>query len=118
MTFQRKETGKSGESMACHFLAQKGMKILETNVRMTVGEIDILAQDADTIVIVEVKTRASGGYGIAEEKVDLAKQKKLRLLARELSKQYPDSQLRIDVVAINDFGGLPRINYIYSAVEG
>lgn len=117
MTFQRLELGKSGESMACHFLVEKGMKILGTNVRMKVGEIDILAEDGDAIVIVEVKTKNDYNYGTAEEKIDKHKVQKLKLLARELSIQYPDSNLRIDVVAINNFAIKPEINYIFNAIN-
>lgn len=118
MTFIRKNIGKSGESMACHFLETLGMEILDVNVRMITGEIDILAKDGATLVIVEVKTKTSDECGIAEEKVDRKKQKKLRLLARELSIEHSDKILRIDVIAINNFGNQPTINYIKNAVEG
>lgn len=117
MTRQRKDLGKSGELMACHFLIERGMKILGTNVRIRVGEIDILAEDRDTIVIVEVKTKNNLDCGLAEEKVDSHKQRKLKLLANELSIEYPDRVLRIDVVAINNFATKPEINYIFNAVS-
>lgn len=118
MSDSRKELGKNGESLACHFLIERGMKIVGTNVRMRVGEIDILAEDGDALVIVEVKTKMNNNYGIAEEKVDRAKQKKLKMLARELSGLHPDRVLRIDVVAINNFIDRPEINYIFNAVTG
>ncbi len=118
MTFKSKELGKDGESMACHFLLEKGMKIVGTNVRLRVGEIDILAEDGETLVIVEVKTKNDYNYGTAEEKIDKHKIHKLKLLARELSIEYPDRCLRIDVVAINNFAIKPEINYIFNAVTG
>lgn len=118
MTFARKRIGESGESLACHFLVQKGMKIVGTNVRMKLGEIDILAMDGNVLVGVEVKTKTSDDFGIAEEMVGTRKSQKLRQLMRELSVEYPDKQLRIDVVAINNFGQNPEINYIENAVEG
>lgn len=118
MSFEGLEIGKSGEQIACRFLKSQGMKILGTNVRMSVGEIDILASDKDTIVIVEVKTRTDKVLGNAEEKVDLKKQKKLRMIAKELSIQYPDSNLRIDVIALNNFNKSQDLSYIKNAVEG
>ena len=118
MTFARKRIGESGESLAGHFLESRGMKILARNVRMRVGEIDILAEDGKTLVIVEVKTKSNSQTSTAEDKVDKAKQRKLRQLANELAGEYPDRLLRIDVVAINNFNSVPEINYIYNAVEG
>ncbi len=113
-----KRTGQSGEQLACRFLRELGMEILDTNVRMKLGEIDILAKDRDCIVIVEVKTKNSFRFGRAEEMVDKKKKTKLLTLAKELSIKYCDHDIRIDVVAVNDFFLKCEIEYYKNAVCG
>lgn len=118
MTFDRKQLGSSGEDLATDFLESKGYKIIERNLRLRVGEIDILAQDSGTIVIVEVKTKRYIRQGHPEEQVDFFKQRKLRLLARSVTQLHPDRPIRIDVVAIDKTLYPARINHIVNAVEG
>jgi putative endonuclease len=116
MTFQRKQLGASGEDLAAEFLEKLGYKIINRNLRFKVGEIDILAQDNKTIVIVEVKTKRFVHQGLPEEQVDYFKKKKLRLLGRAISQQYLDQPIRIDVIAIDETDFEPKINHIINAV--
>lgn len=118
MTFTRKQLGASGEELAKEFLISKGYKILERNLRLRVGEIDILAQEGETIIIVEVKTKRYVRQGHPEEQVDYFKQRKLRLLARSVTQLYPDRPIRIDVVAIDKTSYSAKINHIVNAVIG
>ena len=53
------EIGKNGEDLAVEYLVNKGYKILERNWRSGHKEIDIIAMDGDTLVVVEVKCRSS-----------------------------------------------------------
>ena len=39
------ETGQSGEKLAVEFLKKQGFKIIETNFKCKVGEIDIVARE-------------------------------------------------------------------------
>jgi putative endonuclease len=114
MSFARKKLGASGEDAALEFLLKKHFILVARNVRLSCGEIDLLMQDGQTLVIVEVKTKSNKDFGLAEEEVDWHKQKKLLSLARVLSFKYPDQSVRIDVVAING----NDINHIVNAVEG
>lgn len=118
MTYQRKQLGASGEELAEEYLVEKGYKILQRNLRLKMGEIDILAQDSKTIVIVEVKTKRYINQGRPEEQVDYFKQRKLRLLGRAISQQYPNQPIRIDVIAIDETDFEPKINHIINAVTG
>lgn len=117
MTYHRQQLGASGENLAAIFLESIGYKVLERNKRFKFGEIDIIAQDGDVIVLVEVKTKTSLVQGRPEEEVDYFKKKKLRLLARGLEQIYPDQNIRIDVVAVDKTGDGPIINHIQNAVE-
>ncbi|OGD67097.1 hypothetical protein A3F08_00870 [Candidatus Berkelbacteria bacterium RIFCSPHIGHO2_12_FULL_36_9] len=118
MTLERKKLGSSGEDLATEYLEKKNYKIIFRNLRLKYGEADIIAQDGDYIVIVEVKTKRFFGQGRPEEQVDYFKQKKLRLLARGISQLYPDRNIRIDVIAVDETGLRPKINHIINAVEG
>ena len=109
-----KDTGNYGENLAAEYLEKLGYKILERNLKLFCGEIDILAQDRNTIVIVEVKTVRGSGWGSAHNLVRNKKQKKLRLLAAAVAKEYPGRDFRIDVVGIDE----REIEHIKNAVEG
>jgi len=99
----RRDLGELGESEAARRLMNEGYVILHRRWRCRSGELDIIAMHHETLVIVEVKTRTSGGnYGAAIEAVDMRKQKKVRQLA-EVFRQATgrgDVPIRFDVIAI------------------
>ena len=51
-------TGAEGEEAAAAHLRRLGWKILDRNWRSRHLELDIVAEERDTVVFVEVKTRA------------------------------------------------------------
>jgi len=73
--------GKSGEEAAVNLLKENGYKILMRNYRTRLGEIDIVASDQDTIAFVEVKTRQQDRFGLPQEAISLAKQRKISKVA-------------------------------------
>lgn len=79
--FDRIALGIKGEKMAQKYLKQHKYKILDTNYRCSIGEIDIVAKKGDYIVFVEVKARKSAKFGLPCEAVDERKQHKLQMLA-------------------------------------
>ena len=118
----RRRLGDRGEKLAQAFLRSKGYKIIETNYRRREGEIDIIAQTADCLAFIEVRTRRGGQFGAPEESITQAKQKRLEALALEYIQSHENlpPQWRIDVVAIelDDKGYISRIELIENAVEG
>jgi len=123
MTLFRKRLGQSGEDLACRFLKKQGYKILGRNLRYKFGEIDILAEDGEDIVLVEVKTKTSSDFGQPFEEVDYFKKKKLEQLCRFLTQKYPEKNIRVDVVSIEiglpagEAGERPKIEHLKNAVE-
>lgn len=111
-----REIGSLGEDWAVEYLTGKGYRILERNYKLFCGEIDILAKDKGTIVIVEVKTVRGRDFGLAQELVRFKKQNKLRLLGRAIEQKYPSSPVRIDVIGIQYEWEEPRIEHIQNAV--
>ena len=53
----RRQLGDHGEDLAAAALKQQGYKILERNYVTPLGEIDLIARQGKTLVVVEVKTR-------------------------------------------------------------
>ena len=92
--------GSLGENLAADFLIGKGYEILERNLDLNVGEIDLLCQKDDIIVIVEVKTLSMSSYLDPIHKIDRRKQVKLRLLARVIANRYDGCNIRCDAVTV------------------
>lgn len=106
MRMDRKELGRRGEEAAAAYLQRIGFEILDMNWRTKAGEVDIVARDGTTLVLVEVKTRRTISAGTAEEAVSPTKQKRLGKLAAAYLQQLerePDS-VRFDVVGIYVLG--------------
>lgn len=103
ITTARAALGAYGERVACRYLAGCGMTILERNWRCRTGEIDIVAIDGPTLVVVEVKTRRESTFGGAVEALTARKLARLRVLAAAWLQAHPGAHpplVRIDVVAI------------------
>jgi putative endonuclease len=99
----RQSTGKLGEDLATVELWHQGYAILARRYRTRYGEIDIVAQDGETIVFVEVKARRTDRCGTAAESVTPWKQRRIAAMALDYlawSGRH-DSPCRFDVVAID-----------------
>jgi putative endonuclease len=110
---KNKKTGNTGEDLAVGYLKDLKYTILGRNISYPFGEIDILAENKGTIVIVEVKTVLGSGWGSAHDLVRRKKQEKLRLLALQIMNEHPQQDVRIDVIAINQ----GEIEHVINAVE-
>jgi len=111
--------GANAEDLAVEFLERKGMNILSRNFHFgKVGEIDIVAQEAETLVFVEVKARRSDTFGTPEEAITPRKQAALRRAAEGylyVHKMH-DRECRFDVVAIELQHSPPSIRHIVNAL--
>ena len=111
--------GTRGENLACQFLKKNGYRILYRNFKgRTVGEIDVVCRDRDTLVFVEVKTRTREDFGRPLDAVNRDKRHRisrgglawLRLL------DDPDILFRFDVVeVIIAEGAEPRLEILRNA---
>jgi len=102
MASKNKDLGTSGEDIAVRYLESIGYQILARNYRVRFGEIDIIAEHAEDLVFIEVKTRSDFLFGSPLESVTVPKQKQLAKVALEyISKhQYHDRPARFDVVGV------------------
>jgi putative endonuclease len=103
VTVDRQTLGKTGEDLAAAELERRGYAILARRYRTRHGEIDIVAQDVDTLVFVEVKVRVTGECGSAAEAVTRDKQRRLGSMAADYLARHDlsDVACRFDVVAID-----------------
>ena len=99
---EHNELGKLGEEMAVEFLQKEGYTILQTNYTFQKAEIDILAQKAGLLAVVEVKTRSSLDFGLPQ---DFVKPKKIQLLVKAVdafvTQNDLDLEVRFDIIAIH-----------------
>jgi putative endonuclease len=116
--------GRYGEALAVRYLREQGMEVLERNWRCAHGEVDVVARDGRCLVIVEVKTRRSSGFGEPVEAVTFAKAVRLRRLAAAYLAQAAGApvegapvegareraaEVRVDVVGILCRPGRPAV---------
>lgn len=102
MSLETRTFGKRGESEAVHFLRRQGYRIVDRNIRLGRGEIDLIAYDGNVLVFIEVKARRTDRFGGSLFAVDSRKQAQLsRLAVRYLTRRrLRDCICRFDVVLI------------------
>jgi len=116
----RRVFGQAGESAAENYLRRKGYRIMARNLRSSVGELDIVAEDGQVLVFVEVKARRTGAFGGAIHAVHQRKQEKLiQLAAKYLARHHiKDRPCRFDVVLLQGTDAVaPDIDHIQNAFE-
>lgn len=110
-------TGRIGEAQAEKFLKKAGFKIIARNVRVGSDEIDLVAQQNDTLIFAEVKTRKNEDFGRPAAAVNRAKRKKLSRAAMRFLKKRKlrPPYIRFDVVEV--IGEKPEIRHIQNAFQ-
>lgn len=111
------KTGRRGEAQAEKFLKKAGLKIIARNVRVGYDELDLIATQGETLIFVEVKTRASEDFGRPVAAVNRAKRKKLSRAAMHFLKKRKlrPPYIRFDVVEV--IGDKPEIRHIANAFQ-
>ena len=94
--------GQLGEAVARRFLAARGLRIVDQNVRTRYGELDLICQSDQVLVFVEVKTRVVGTAVEPTEAISPRKAARLVRLARAYLQEQGEVEVpwRIDVVAV------------------
>jgi putative endonuclease len=118
----RKNLGESGERVAALALEQRGYTILARNYRTRIGEMDLIARDADGLAFIEVRTRRGNAMGTPEESLTPRKRARLCAVAQEFLQTHPEYAewtWRIDLVAIelDRAGQMARLDILKGAVE-
>lgn len=113
---QHNELGKKGEQLAVDFLLKNGYDIMERNYRFGKAEVDIIAQQEDTLAIIEVKTRSTSDFGNPQ---DFVKPKQIQRLVKAVDEYVNvndlDVEVRFDIIAIVKEGKGFNIEHLENA---
>ncbi|MDE2765049.1 MAG: ribonuclease HII [Chloroflexota bacterium] len=114
----RSRLGAQGEEIAAAYLAVAGLRVAARNFRTRRGEVDIVAEDGETLVFVEVRTRRTASFGSPEESVTARKRQRVAVVAQEYLRQHglESRPWRVDVVAVLAQRGTPEVRH-YPNVE-
>jgi len=123
-----KEIGDEAEKLACDYLIQHGLALVERNYQIKGGEIDIVMRDNQHLVFIEVRCRNNTRFGSGAESVDARKQARL-IKAASAYLQEKSTQThqpaRFDVMSITSSqlssqtssGSQPEIEWIKDAFQ-
>ena len=110
--------GRMGEDLAHRYLRRHGCTVVARNYRTRSGsgEIDLVAWHGNTLVFVEVKTRASAKFGEPERAVDAEKRLHLYHAAVDYARRanVEWTRTRFDIVSIV-LGKPVRIEWLRAA---
>ena len=99
MSLRRRLTGSAGERVAAAVLESHGVQVLARNVVVSGGEVDLLALDKSSRVVVEVRT-VTGATQDPLVAFDTTKAAQVARLATELGADRVDLvAVRLDAVA-------------------
>lgn len=99
-----RKTGSDFENLACTYLRQQGVAILQKNFRVRQGEIDIIGMQKGILIFFEVKYRKNKKNGLSQEAVGIKKQRQVCKVAlfylafHNIPVSHP---CRFDVIAMN-----------------
>jgi putative endonuclease len=116
---QRRTTGADAERAAAAALERAGLRVIDRNVRLRGGELDLVCRDGDAWVFVEVKARRSGWDDAPGAAVSWAKQRRLVRLAQVYMKWLGlrNARCRFDVVEVTVRDAAMNIRHLRSAFD-
>ena len=114
----RRARGDAVETAALHHLQAHGLQLLARNAQSRGGELDLVMRDASSVVFVEVRYRASAGFGGSAMSVDANKRRKLVHAAQVWLSQHPhyaQAACRFDVIAASGVPTAPQLDWLRDA---
>lgn len=116
--FPAPELGRRGEQYAASFYNLRGYHVIARNVRVYGGELDLIVRRGNTLVFVEVKTRASRTAGEGLDSVTPRKQLQIMRLAERWLAQHPhEGPIRYDVLSLQWDGRAFEPTHVADAFE-
>ena len=103
----RRWFGLESERIGARYLRRLGYRIVGRNVLDGLGEIDLLALDGATLVIVEVRSSASRTFAELAATIDTEKQRRLTHAAARFvqARKLGSIGVRFDVLAVRRLPG-------------
>ena len=110
--------GREAERIAGRFLRRRGLRLVASNYRCRMGELDIVGLDGDCLAVVEVRFRGPGSLAGAAESVTRAKRARILAATRHFLMTHPRlarRPVRFDLVAISGGDGENTIEWLRDA---
>lgn len=107
--------GREAEALAETYLTSLGWTVVERNFTCKMGELDLIARDSESLIFVEVRSRADSAHGAPAETISRAKIRRLVNTAKlYVQLKDLDCPMRFDVIAIEP-GTLEHIPAAFDA---
>jgi putative endonuclease len=108
--------GQAAEQAVARDLVAQGCELLATNLRVGRLELDVVARDGDTVIVVEVRTRGATAWQTGLESIARAKARRVRtagehLWRRRFQRDPSVNRMRFDVAVVTFAGGETLIEY-------
>ncbi|QDK97051.1 YraN family protein [Acinetobacter tandoii] len=111
--------GDWAEKEALMLLQQQGFHLVQQNYHSRYGELDLVVQQGEELLLVEVKARALTRFGHANEVVSASKQRKLIKTALCFLHEYPEYEqfyCRFDVICFDFYQQFSKtVQYDFSS---
>lgn len=108
--------GKAAEALAEAHLRRHGLRVLARNFRCKGGEIDLVCEEAGTLVFVEVRLRSSARFGGAAASITAAKRRRIVLAARHYLVRAGERPCRFDALLLDSLDPA-RIQWLRNAFD-
>ncbi len=112
--------GQLAETLAEQLLRNKGYRIIEKNIRLAGGELDLIVEKEGTLVFVEVKARRGDQFGGALYAITTRKKQQIIKLALCYLSHHrlTNTECRFDAILVEGtLDRIPQVTHIEQAFE-
>ncbi len=115
----RRGYGDAAEAAAVRFLEARGYRVRARNFSCRYGELDVVAEQGDTVCFVEVRMRSSAVWGDPAHTVSFAKQRRVVKAALHylFAHDLRERMIRFDVVSVVGHGEGATVEHIPNAFD-
>lgn len=119
----KKQIGLLGQKAVVYFLQKRNIRVLQENVFVRNGELDIIAKEGDELVFIEVKTRLAPTRFFPEDNITIRKRQALGRSISYYLAQNNDvlyTSIRFDVAAViyDKKAKKMHVRYFYDVLLG
>src|SRR5688572_11828663 len=95
---ERRAMGDAAEAAAVRYLEQRGYTVVDRNFRCPYGELDVVAEQGETLCFVEVRMRSTAAWGDPAHTVSWSKQRRVARAALHylFRRGGPERMVRFD----------------------
>jgi len=104
----RKGIGIEAEQRAATLFERAGFRVLQRNYHCRTGELDIVAQRKELLVVAEVRLRTRDDFGGAAGSITYAKRRRIVRATRNLLQRQPalaQLYVRFDILLLSERNG-------------